>query len=230
LRTYTARIISGIMFSAAFLAAQSGAIRRDLPAVRPPASPYEAPSIRELLGAAPADLSELLERYAADLQILNRFYDVPLSSTTDRALRQFFQSWRAALDQIPFDSLPQEGRIDYLLFRNKLDQEIRHIDQQQKRSDEIASLVPFLPVIVELKERRQRVDPVDSAGAAARLTGSRARSMTFRSASTIRLKPSVLGHRRRLHIARPKQSTICAESSRTGSISTTAMIRYSRGG
>ncbi|MFN7998925.1 MAG: DUF885 family protein [Bryobacteraceae bacterium] len=162
-------IVLAAIVWATVLLAQSGAGRRELPTRRPPVSPYQAPPVRELLGAAPSDLSELLERYGADLQILKRFYDVPVSSATDRALQQFFQSWRTALQQVPFDSLPQEGRIDYLLFRNKLDQEIQLIDQHRKRTDEIAVLVPFLPAIVELKEARQRVELVDSAAAAARL-------------------------------------------------------------
>ena len=87
-------------------------------------------------GPAPADLGPLLERYSSDLWSLGRFYDVSPSPTTDRVMRQFYEAWRAALAPIPFDSLPQEGRIDYLLFRNKLDHEIRQLDLNQKRSAE----------------------------------------------------------------------------------------------
>jgi len=136
------------------------------PLRRPPATPYQAPDAREILGPAPADLGRLLERYASDLQSLRRFYDLPLSPITERVMRQFCESWRAALAQIAFDGLPAEGRIDYLLFRNKLDHEIRQLDLNRKRSEEVADLVPFAPAIIEMKEARQRVDPLDPSAAA----------------------------------------------------------------
>ena len=139
------------------------------PARRPPAKPYQAPDPHELMGPAPADLGPVLERYSSDLRTFGRFYDVQPSPTTDRAMRQFYDAWRGALDRIGFDSLPQEGRIDYLLFRNKLDHEIRQLDLERKRAAEIADLAPFAPAIIELKEARQRVDPLDPPAAAATL-------------------------------------------------------------
>jgi hypothetical protein len=71
------------------------------------------------------------------------------------------------LQQIRSTACQQEGRIDYLLFRNKLDHEIRQLDLNRKRSEEIAELVPFAPAIIEMKEARQRVDPLDPSAAAA---------------------------------------------------------------
>jgi hypothetical protein len=160
-----ARTIATLLTAATLLSAQ--------PARRPPTAPYQAPDAREIMGLAqgpaPADLGPLLERYASDLQSLRRFYDVQLSPTTERVMRQFYEAWRAAIQPIQFDSLPQEGRIDYLLFRNKLDHEIRQLDLNRKRSEEIADLTPFAPAIVELKEARQRVDPLDPSAAAATL-------------------------------------------------------------
>jgi len=139
------------------------------PSRRPAAAPYQAPDMHEILGPAPADLGPLLERYSSDLWSLKRFYDVPLSSTTERVMRQFYESWRSALQRVQFDGLPQEGRIDYILFRNKLDHEIRQMDLQRKRAEQIVELTPFAPVIVELKEARQRVEPLDPSAASASL-------------------------------------------------------------
>ncbi len=139
------------------------------PTHRPPPAPYQAPDARAILGPAPADLGPLLERYESDLWSLRRFYDVSASPTTERVMRQFYAAWRTALAQIPFDGLPQEGRIDYILFHNKLEHEIRQLDLDRKRGAEIADLTPFAPAIVELKEARQRVDPLDPSTAAGTL-------------------------------------------------------------
>jgi uncharacterized protein (DUF885 family) len=155
------RLLATALAAAALLCAQ--------PTHRPLPAPYQAPDPRELLGSAPVDLAPLLERYDSDWRSLRRFYDVSLSPQTERAMRQFAEAWRAALPRIDFDSLPQEGRIDYILFRNKLDHDLRQLDLNRKRNDEIAELIPFAPAIVELKDSRQRVDPLDPAAAASTL-------------------------------------------------------------
>jgi len=157
----TTRTITLWLGAAALLSAQ--AIRRPQPA------PYGAPDPREILGQAPADLGPLLERYRADLRSLRTFYDTPLSPNTERVMRRFYEAWRAALPHIDFNALPQEGRVDYILFRNKLDHELRQLDLNHKRAEEIAELLPFAPALIELKDARQRVDPVDPPAAAAAL-------------------------------------------------------------
>jgi len=148
--------IAALLAGAAILCAQ-----------RPTPQPYQAPNPHEVLGAAPADLGPLIERYTADLDSLRRFYDMPASPTTERVMRQFYEAWRAALTHVDFESLPEEGRIDYILFRNRLDHDLRRLDLNHKRYAEIAELLPFEPTIVELREARQRVDPLDSSSAAA---------------------------------------------------------------
>jgi hypothetical protein len=159
--TRAARTVATLPIAAAMLCAQQ--------AHRPPATSYQAPDAQTILGPAPADLRPLLERYSSDLQSLRMFYDVSDSPTTERVMRQFYEAWRTGLHQVRFDSLPQEGRIDYLLFSNKLDHDIRQLDLNRKRAGEIAELLPFEPAIVELKEARQRVDPLDPSAAAASL-------------------------------------------------------------
>ncbi len=138
---------------------------------RPPAPPYQAPDPHEILGSAPADLGPLIERYHSDFRSLRQFYDLQLSPTTEKVMRQFYEAWRAVLPRIKFDSLPQEARIDYILFRNKLEHDLRQLDLSRKRTDEIAGLIPFAPTIIELREARQRVDPLDPSAAAATIEG-----------------------------------------------------------
>jgi hypothetical protein len=156
-----ARTIATIVAAATLLSAQ--------PTRRPPPGPYQAPDAHEILGPAPAGLGPLLERYDIDLRRLRRFYDLQQSPTTERMMRQFFQAWQGALQSVGFDGLPQEGRIDYLLFRNKLEHEIRQLDLNRNRAEEIAELIPFAPAITELKEARQRVDPLEPSAAASTL-------------------------------------------------------------
>jgi uncharacterized protein (DUF885 family) len=136
---------------------------------RPAPAPYQAPELTSVIQARAEDLSSVLELYARDHGSLERFYDLSLSSTTDRVFRQFHSAWRAGLDRLDFDKLGPEARIDFLLFRNKLDREIRQLDLTRNRAEEISRLVPFAAVIIDLKEARQRVDPLDPAKAASTL-------------------------------------------------------------
>jgi uncharacterized protein (DUF885 family) len=110
-----------------------------------------------------------LELYDKDRGALLRFYNIPLSKNTHRALREFYVTWRAALDRVDFDALGREGRIEYLLFRNKLDREVRLLDLTRTRTEEISALTPFAQVIIDLQEARQRVDPLEPEKAAATL-------------------------------------------------------------
>ncbi len=158
------KIITVLAFTAL-----AGPVLGDQPARRPPAAAYPAPDVHSILGTAPADLGPLLERYSLDLRSLREFYDQSLSPTTTRIMRQFYETWQASLKQVSFESLPLEGRIDYILFRSKLAHELRQIELNEKRSAEIAQLIPFAPAIIELKEARQRVDPLNQSAAAATL-------------------------------------------------------------
>jgi hypothetical protein len=155
------RTITTLLFTVPLLCAQT--VRRPSP------PPYQAPDPHQILGSAPADLGPLLERYNTDRESLRRFYDLSFSPTTERAMRQFYEAWQGTLPRVQFDALPQEGRIDFILFRNKLDHEIRQLDLSRKRFEEIAELLPFALAILELKEARQRVDPLNPSAAAATL-------------------------------------------------------------
>ena len=141
--------------------AQPAAVRRAEPV------PYQAPDPRTLLGPAPADLAPVIERYTSDWRSLRRFYDLPFSPASERVMQQFYEAWLAEIGQIHFDSLPLEGRIDYILFENKLEHEIRQLELNRNRWAEMTVLLPFAAAIIELKEARQRVDPMEPAKAAA---------------------------------------------------------------
>jgi hypothetical protein len=66
--------------------------------------------------------------------------------------------------------MSQEGKVDYLLFRNHLEHELRQLDIEEKQLAEVAPLIPFSRAIIDLEEARRRMDPIDSARTAATLT------------------------------------------------------------
>ena len=111
-----------------------------------------------------------IERYVADRGSLARFYTVEASPTRHARLKQFYSDWLTTLAKLNFDSMSQDGRVDYLLFKNHLDHELHQLEVQSKALAEIAALAPFAQTITDLEDARRRMEAVDSPKTAALLT------------------------------------------------------------
>jgi uncharacterized protein (DUF885 family) len=118
----------------------------------------------------PSEMRAVIERYTADRGSLARFYSVDASSARQARMKQFYTDWLATLAKLDFDSMSQDGRIDYLLFKNHLDHELRQLDLQVKALAEVATLVPFAQTITDLEDARRRMEAIDSARIAALFT------------------------------------------------------------
>lgn len=128
--------------------------RYDVSELKPPAS--------EMRGA--------IERYTTDRASLTRSYPISTSPARLTRFKDFYNEWLASLQRMQFDSLSQDDKVDYLLFKNHLDHELRQLDIQTKQLAEIEPLLPFLKNITDLEETRRRMEPLDSAKTAALLT------------------------------------------------------------
>jgi uncharacterized protein (DUF885 family) len=128
-------------------------------------------TVRSARGAdAPADLdtsaSELrpvIERWSADRGNIQRFYNITDSPARRARLRRFNQDAKASLVAMNFDALSQDGEVDYILFRNELDHELRRLELDETEAAENAVWLPFSPTIVQLEESRQQMNPLDPA-------------------------------------------------------------------
>ena len=117
-----------------------------------------------------SEMRASIERYTSDRAALNRSSPVDYSPAGIARMKQFYSEWLAAAGRMNFDSMSQDGRIDYLLFKNQLDYQLRQLDTEAKNLKEVESLLPFAPAIVALEESRRRMETMDSAKAAATLT------------------------------------------------------------
>jgi uncharacterized protein (DUF885 family) len=121
----------------------------------------------------PAPVSEMrasIERYTADRGSLTRSYPVATSAARRARFKQFYEEQLASLKPVDFDALSQDGKIDYLLFKNHLEYELRQLDIQERQLSEIQPLVPFADTIIGLEEARRRMEPINAAKIAATLT------------------------------------------------------------
>lgn len=116
-----------------------------------------------------SELKPMIQQFTADLGSLNRFYTIEISSTSRSRMKQFYSASIDRLMRMDFESLSQDGRIDYLLFRNYLQHALRELDIQAKTVKEELPLLPFAESIVSLCEARQRMDFVDPSKVASQL-------------------------------------------------------------
>src|SRR3989442_418498 len=117
-----------------------------------------------------SEMRPLIERYTVDRGSLTRSYPVSISPARQARFRQFYSDWLAQLQKLNFDSMSQEGKVDYLLLKNHLEYELRQMDIQAKQLAEIQPLIPFAKTIADFEDARRQMQPIDSAKTAATLT------------------------------------------------------------
>jgi uncharacterized protein (DUF885 family) len=131
------------------------------------AQPVEA---AEANGKAPvSEMRAAIERYSVDRGSLARSYPVNLSPARRERFRKFYTDSLTSLQKLDFDSMSQDGKVDYILFKNHLEYELRQLDIQAKQLAEIQPMVPFANTIIDLEETRRRMEPINSAKVAATL-------------------------------------------------------------
>lgn len=120
-----------------------------------------------------SELRDVVPRYTADRQLLLRFYTVPGSLTRLDAQRGFADGWIKSLDKLDFAKLSQEGKVDYILLRNRIRADRDQVDVEAKQLAGIVAFAPFGQDIAALQEARQRtqfVTPDAAVQAIAALT------------------------------------------------------------
>jgi uncharacterized protein (DUF885 family) len=120
-----------------------------------------------------SEMRPQIERYTVDRGSLTRAFPVQMSPGRRDRFRQFYSDWLAALTKLDFDRMSEDGKIDYILFKNHLEYELRQLDIQTRQLDEIQSIIPFAKNIIDLEETRRRMEPIDSAKIAVTLTDLR---------------------------------------------------------
>jgi uncharacterized protein (DUF885 family) len=138
---------------------------------------------------AVSEMRAAIERYTVDRGSLQRSYPVATSPTRRERFRKLYNDWLTSLLKLDFDSMSQDGKIDYILFKNHLEYELRQLEIQAKQLEEIQPLVPFARTIIDFEEARRRMEPIDSAKAAATLTDLKKQVDERRRAVELGLRP-----------------------------------------
>ena len=180
------RALASVSFA---LSAVVGWAAETNPAVTRASADY-VPDVPALAVPASSELRELVERYVADRADLERFASVKSSALHQRRMREFYTTWQTRLAAVDFERMGVDGRIDATLLRTRLTHELRLLDREEKRSAEIAPLLPFAEDVARLQETRRFLQPVDPKAAAATLDAMRKQLETTRAALEAGPKPA----------------------------------------
>jgi hypothetical protein len=113
-----------------------------------------------------------LERVTEDLKDLNKFYNIKLSSTRQFKLKTYYKEELDLLKnlEVSFDSYSQDEKIDYLLLKNHLQRCVDNLNLEGAKNEEPMALLYFSRGIIELCERRQRMEAMDGKRTAQELS------------------------------------------------------------
>jgi uncharacterized protein (DUF885 family) len=116
-----------------------------------------------------SEMRQIIESYVADRGSLQRSFFVVNSPARRDRFRKFYQDALDRIQKLNFDSMSQEGKVDYILFRSHLEHELRQLEIEAGQQAEIEPLIPFRKTIVDMEESRRSMTPIDSAKAATTL-------------------------------------------------------------
>ena len=119
------------------------------------------------LSASP--MRPFIEAFSVDRANLLRYYAVQLDPARSQRMRRYLTDWRERLKGIHFDAMPQDGKVDYVVFRNYLEHELKKLDFDAKSRAETAPYLPFAATIIGLEETRKKTTPLRAQDAAAKL-------------------------------------------------------------
>jgi uncharacterized protein (DUF885 family) len=107
------------------------------------------------------ELEPMIRAFQADYESLRFKYAIPMSEKQSERFKAFYQQQLRQLAEVKFDKLSQDGKVDYLLFKNKLQNELSQLELETERDLQIKELIPFSKTIVSLAEAKECGDEIE---------------------------------------------------------------------
>jgi hypothetical protein len=117
--------------------------------------------------AEATELVNLITTYQADRGALSRLYTNRLSAEYFARMESFNQDYLKTLQAQKYDALSEDGKIDYVLFRNFLEKQLAELDLEKRDFMAIQSVVTFGKPLEYFVVARRRAKQPDSQALAA---------------------------------------------------------------
>lgn len=148
---------------------------------------FSPPSSGEII-IAPGELRELIQRYSADQRSLERYFPFNFSQTRFTRYKSHNHEYLGILAGIGFNKISQDGKIDYILFKNHLKRTLQRLDKEAESAQEAFLILPFAETIIDLCEDLQTMQWIEPAKAAKALNKIKKQVDTSRQTLVKKLK------------------------------------------
>lgn len=128
-----------------------------------------AQTIPETVATQITEVAPLVIQYHADEGNLLRFYTVQNSPERRQRLQQFYNDYVSRLKALPFESMSTGGRVDYILFRKTLENELHLLAEEEDQFNTLNKFIAYGDPIYRLEKSRRRGELQDSPAVAANL-------------------------------------------------------------
>jgi uncharacterized protein (DUF885 family) len=119
------------------------------------------------LWAEATELVSMITSYQADRGALSRLYTNRLSTEYFARMEAFNQDYLKTLQAQTYEALSEDGKIDYVLFRNYLEKQLAELDLEKRDFMQIQSVVAFGKPLEDFVVARRRAKQPDSQALAA---------------------------------------------------------------
>jgi uncharacterized protein (DUF885 family) len=131
------------------------------------------PDPAALAGLGESEMAPVVSRFRQDQSALGRRWSVDYSPVRRDRFRRFFREWQDRLNEMDFEALSLEGKVDWVLMDNELRYQLERLDREAEQFDQMEPLIPFALTLMELQEGRRELvvpDPRETAARLASLT------------------------------------------------------------
>lgn len=116
-----------------------------------------------------SELYQLSNQLSEDYYSLSRFYKIENSPERRKRFEILFKDYISKLDEFPFDQLSTSGKVDYLLIKKDLENELFELTVEEKEYILLNKWMTFGEPIYELEKQRRRGKHMDGSKVAGQL-------------------------------------------------------------
>jgi uncharacterized protein (DUF885 family) len=122
---------------------------------------YEAPGGNQFVADHANDFRDLLHLYPKDLRTIERNFPSKIEGKRIESLEKFHEEWSKLLRAMNFDAMNRSGKVDYIMFRHRLERERKKFREESARLRKVAEIIPFAGKVIALEYRRRALDDYD---------------------------------------------------------------------
>lgn len=102
------------------------------------------------------DMPNIIQNYTADVNALNRVYIVDGSPEKKQRYKKLAEEYITRVNQIDFNSLNQQCKADYILFKRDLEETVYQYNVEAKEFETVKQWFPFADSIYAIEKIRRR--------------------------------------------------------------------------